>query len=205
MGTKERRATEIKQMQDLILRTAMQLFLEKGFGNVSLRRIAEKIQYSPATIYRYYRDKDEILFALHSLGFEKLFKRQQSIRSVRDPWERLREHGRHYVGFAIENPEFYDLMFIMRGPAKTIEMKDKWEAGLRSYELLRNDIQECIEKEYLQKTDVDVATFAFWSLAHGVVSLLIRNRCIMFPGEQMPHIIEGALDFIMGSIVRSTS
>ncbi|MBI5233035.1 MAG: helix-turn-helix transcriptional regulator [Deltaproteobacteria bacterium] len=62
MGISERREKEKKEMRGLILETAMELFLDEGFENVSLRRRADKIEYSPATIYLYYKDKDEILF-----------------------------------------------------------------------------------------------------------------------------------------------
>ncbi len=201
MGIKERRETEKKVMQGLILKTAMKLFVDKGFDNISIRRIAGKIEYSPATIYLYYKDKNEILYALHDMGFEKLYERQQAMLSIKDPWKRLREHGKVYILFAIENPEFYDLMFIMRAPVAKIKEKKKWERGLRSYDFLKENVKQCIEDGYLPKTDLDVVTFAFWSLTHGIVSLMIRERCIMFPEEHLPVIAEGALDFILNGIM----
>jgi len=200
MGTRERRETDKKKMQGLILRTALKLFIEKGFENVSIRRIAGKIQYSPATIYLYYKGKDEILCALHDFGFEKLYAKQQTILSIKDPYERLRKQGRVYVEFALENPELYDLMFIMRGPAKKIREQEEWETGLRSYGFLRDNVQACIDAGYLKQVHADEATFAFWSLTHGVVSLIIRDRCIMFPEEHRDDIVKGALAFIMDSI-----
>ena len=79
MGIFERKERDKQGMRKLILDSAMSLFLEEGFGNVSIRRIAESIEYSPATIYLYFRDKDEILFALHNEGFEELFRRQKKL------------------------------------------------------------------------------------------------------------------------------
>ncbi|HYQ86264.1 MAG TPA: helix-turn-helix domain-containing protein, partial [Bacteroidota bacterium] len=71
MTVAARKMREKEEMKTLVLETAMKLFLDEGFGNVSIRRIAENIDYSPATIYLYFKDKDEILFALHSAGFEE--------------------------------------------------------------------------------------------------------------------------------------
>jgi AcrR family transcriptional regulator len=61
MGIKERKELEKQKMRKLILDNAMKLFLEKGFENITIRHIAEKIEYSPATIYLYFKDKDEIM------------------------------------------------------------------------------------------------------------------------------------------------
>ena len=199
MGIADRRESDKQKMRDRILETAMKLFLKEGFERVTLRSIAQAIEYSPATIYLYFKDKNEILFALQTIGFEKLIKEQAAVLSVKDPWKRLRKHGKVYTAFALKNPEYYDLMFIMRGPAKKMKEKN-WEAGRRSYGLLRENVKECMDTGYLRKANLDVATFAFWSLTHGVASLIIRERGIMYPPERLHDILEGALDFVMESM-----
>ena len=78
MGIKERKEQEKSEMRELILKTAMNLFLDKGFENITIRHIAEKIEYSPATIYLYFKNKDEILYTLRREGFEKLYERQKN-------------------------------------------------------------------------------------------------------------------------------
>lgn len=202
MGISDRKEREKKKMRGLILKTAMKLFLEEGFENVTLRRIAENIEYSPAAIYLYFKDKDEILYAIHEIGFERLYKQQQTTLSIKNPWKRLKKHGSLYIKFALENLEYYDLMFIMRGPAKKIKEKEEWEIGLRSFEFLKKNINECMKAGYLSKANLDVAAFAFWSLTHGIASLVIRERCIMFPEKQLNFIIHGAIDFVLESMVR---
>lgn len=200
MGTSERRQKEKKEMRGLILETAMKLFLKEGFEKVTIRRIAEKIDYSPATIYLYFKNKNEIVFALHDEGFEKFYIHQQTVLSIKDPWERLKQHAKVYVSFALEHPEYYELMFIMRGPAKEIKKKENWEIGMRSFEFLKQNTSECMKAGYLIETDLDVAAFAFWSFTHGIASLIIRDRCIMCPDELLNSFVEGALDFIMKSL-----
>jgi len=204
MGIAERRAGDKQKMRGRILETAMKLFLKEGYDRVTIRAIAQAIEYSPATIYLYFKDRNEILYALQTIGFEKLYEKQQEILSVKDPWKRLRRHGRIYIEFALNNAEYYDLMFIMRGPVKKMKEKMKWEAGMRSYGMLRENVKACMDAGYLAKANPEVATFAFWSLTHGVASLVIRERTIMFPEEHLNAIIEGAFDFIMENMSRKT-
>ncbi len=206
MGIKERKELEKQEMRKLILDTAMKLFLEKGFENITIRQIAEKIEYSPATIYLYFKDKDEIMYTLHREGFEELYRWQQKILPVKDPKKRLRRHAEMYVSFALENPEYYDLMFIKRAPFKKIkEMKLKegmnWEIGMRSYDLLKKNIEDCMEAGMFRNTDIDVAAFSMWSYVHGIVSLIIRERCSIFPDEKVRMLVTGSLDFMEEKIL----
>ena len=200
MGTNERRSKEKKEMRGLILETAMRLFLKEGFEKVTIRRIAEEIEYSPGTIYLYFKNKNEIVFALHDEGFEKFYKQQLTTLLIKDPWERLKQHAKVYISFALENPEYYELMFIMRGPAKEIKKKENWEVGLRSFEFLKENIRQCMDAGYLLKGNMDMAAFAFWSFTHGISSLIIRDRCIMIPDEFLDTFIEGVLYFVMESM-----
>ncbi len=198
MGIKERKELEKQEMQKLILDTAMKLFFEKGFENVTIRHIAEKIEYSPATIYLYFKDKDDIIYTLHREGFEQLYRLQQTTLSIKDPLKRLRKQGEVYVSFALENPEYYDLMFIMRGPVRKIKEMKEWDIGFRSFEFLRQNIKECMEAGLFREKNIDVATFSLWSYAHGIVSLIIRERCTMFPEDKIRNIVDEALDFMLG-------
>jgi AcrR family transcriptional regulator len=200
MGINERREKEKRVMRQTILETAMKLFLEEGFEKVTIRGIAEQIEYSPATIYLYFKNKNEIVFALRDEGFEKFYKFQQTSLTVKDPLDRLRKHARAYVSFALENPEYYELMFMMRGPSKAGKTKAEEAIGMRSFDFLKKNIGDCMKAGYLKKADLDVAAFAFWSFTHGISSLIMRERTGMFPERRLDDVIEGALDFIMRTI-----
>jgi len=203
MGIIERKEKEKKEMRTFILRTAMGLFLEEGFDKVTIRRIAGKIEYSPATIYLYFKDKGEILLALHNEGFDKFYKKQRTTLSEKDPWKRLRKHAGAYLSFALANPEYYQLMFIMRVTPEEMEKKENYAICLRSFEFLKDNIQECIEAGYLPRADVDTASFAFWSLIHGMASLIIRKRVVMVPDDYIRPVVEQAIDFMMDSMNRT--
>jgi len=200
MGTKERKARERKERRRHILETAMDLFLKEGFEKITMRRIAEKIEYSPATIYLYFKNKDDILYALHSEGFEELYKRQVDVLTIKDPLKRLRKHGEIYLTFALDKPQYYDLMFIMSSPGKKIREEKAWETGLRSYQFLRKNVEDCIKAGVFPAADVDAATFSLWAHIHGIASLIIRDRCLMFPKEHLDFIVRGAMDFMLGNL-----
>jgi len=205
MGISERKARDKQAMKKRILATAMKLFLDEGFGNVSIRRIAAKIEYSPATIYLYFKDKDEILFALHTAGFEELYKRQQEVVKLRSPSKRLRKHGEVYINFALENPEYYNLMFIMRSPVRKVLGQGELNVGLRSYELFKSDVQSAIDSGILKNANADIAAFGLWSQVHGIVSLILRNRCTMMDKDCLPEIAMEAFSFILSSMNVSAS
>ena len=193
MGIAERRKREKENMRRLILDTAIKLFIEEGYENVSIRRIAEKIEYSPATIYLYYKDKDEILYRLHENGFIELTKRQRTALSIKDPLQRLNKLGDIYITFALENPEYYNLMFIMKSPMKKSETE--WPCGYESYNILHETVKDCVEAGKFEAPNLDAATIALWSFVHGFASLIIRDRLRMVPKEQLEFMIKEVMEF----------
>jgi len=205
MGIPERKERDKQGMRKLILDTAMELFLEEGFGTVSLRRIAEKIEYSPATIYLYFKDKDEILYALHTEGFEELYRRQQEVTEIRDPWKRFVKHGEVYIRFGLENPEYYNLMFIMRAPARKFSDGDEWSVGRRSYDFFREEVGRAISAGILPAGDADVATFGLWSAAHGIVALILRQRCVMLDPATLEATAQAAFAYLLQHMHQTTA
>jgi AcrR family transcriptional regulator len=202
MGITERKEREKQEMRDSILKATIDLFLEEGYHNVSIRRIAEHIEYSPATIYLYFKDKDEILYALHNMAFEELFKKQQTVATIQDPLERLKKQGRLYIQFAQQNPKYYDLMFIKRGPVRNLKGPEEWDMGKRAYDFLRTNVQECIDAGYFSGFDTDVVTFGMWACVHGIASLFIRERC-MCPEGQLDQLIDNTMK-LYGFMMEST-
>ena len=180
-------------MRRLILDAALQLFVEKGYEGVSIRAVASRIEYSPGTFYLYFRDKDEVLFHLHEEGFDELMRRQTAVlEGLRDPVERLRAIGRDYVQFALENPELYELMFIMKGPMRKIaeDANEEWGCGMGAYGQLRDTVQSCMDAGRIAADNVEIATLAMWSKVHGICALIIRDRLPMVPKEMLHDVAQ---------------
>lgn len=198
MGITERKEREKQEMREMILNEATQMFIEEGYDKTSIRKIADKIEYSPATIYLYFKDKDEIFHAIHDKGFDKFFKVMESTRYIENPFERLRKLSDLYIDFAYENPEYYDLMFIMRAPMEALTHNEEdWNCGFRAYEALKEIIRECIEQGYMKKMDVEVAALSIWSFKHGMTSLSIRNRFKMYNEKETKRLMKEACDVML--------
>src|SRR5579863_67603 len=106
MGIVERKEKQKQEIHKMILEASMKLFVEQGFVNVSIRKIADLIEYSPTTVYLYFKDKDEILFELHKIGFQKFDGMNDNIRAIEHPLQRLYKMGENYFEFGLENPEY---------------------------------------------------------------------------------------------------
>ena len=177
MGVQERRAREKKELRQEILDAARELFVREGFENVSMRKIAEKIEYSPTTIYLYFRDKADLLDCLCEETFTRLVKKQTSLdQTVADPLDRLRKGLRFYVEFGLKHPNDYKVTFMMTRPAMDqISGARSHELGKRAFAHLRNTLAECAEKGLLDVPDVEATAQAIWAAFHGLTSLLIAR------------------------------
>jgi AcrR family transcriptional regulator len=203
MSIDDRKEREKLEMRQLIVKTAMQLFIENGIDNVSIRAIAEKIEYSPGSIYSYFKDKGEIIHAIHTEGFEKLYALQKSLDGVQNPVERLAQMGELYMKFALENKDYYDLMFIAKGVAEKICEKQEWDVGQRSYDYLRDTVKDCIDQGYINDPNVDAVTFGIWGFVHGMAALIIRGRCAMMPEEVITQTVKGSLHFMYTHLINN--
>jgi AcrR family transcriptional regulator len=187
MGIPERKEKQKLEIRKLILDASMKLFVEEGFSNVTIRRIADLIEYSPTTVYLYFKDKDEIFFSLHEIGFQKMQELNSNLATINNPLLRLHKMGENYLSFGMENPEYYNLMFIEREPMKKLlEMNCEWTNGDAAIGLLKANVSECMEKGYIAKGDAQLVSLSIWSFVHGLVSLAIRERMEKFvPQKEM--------------------
>jgi AcrR family transcriptional regulator len=203
MGIQERKEKQKLEIRKLILDASIKLFIEEGFGNVTIRKIADLIEYSPTTVYLYFKDKDEILAALHDVGFQKMQEFNHDLASINNPLLRLHKMGENYLQFGTENPEFYDLMFIMDEPMKAFEEPGcEWKPGDSAISVLKATVTECIEKNYIAKADAHLVSLSVWSFVHGLVSLAIRERMEKFVPEKemMLPMMRQSLNWFINSI-----
>ncbi len=184
MGITQRKEREKEEMRRLILDAALQLFRKKGLDAVSIRNIAEMIEYSPATIYLYYKDKSEILSALQYEAAAVKRDHVLSAANIENPWERLVEFGRRYIDFGMKHPDLYDLLFITRAPMEFIENQECWTLGMAVHGFFHETVQACVDQRYFKSTDTETIAYTLWCHAHGLVSLFIRERMRMYPEEK---------------------
>lgn len=198
MGISDRKEREKEEMRRRILESAKKLFLDLGYEKTSIRGIAEDIEYSPATIYLYFKDKNELLFALHQEAFVEFAKTFEAVAPIADPFERLIMLGREYLAFAFANPELYELMFLLTAPMETLEIReDVWEDGKGVYMALEALIAQCQAAGHFKGADVSELSMMIWATVHGLVTIYLRKRCTMFDEIERDTRIQGGLDSLI--------
>jgi AcrR family transcriptional regulator len=172
MGVAERKERHKEELKKDILNAAKELFMANGYEATSIRNIAEKIEYSPATVYLYYKDKDEIMHAVHQEGFKILVEYFMPLYSITHPFERLKALGHAYIKFSLDHPEMYKLIFVMKDPMDHVDnCKDDWDEGQSAYEVLLNTVEQCQESGYFKELEAHGMSLMIWSTMHGLCML----------------------------------
>jgi AcrR family transcriptional regulator len=197
-----RKQREKLEMRRAVLEAAKEIFLEKGFYSASIRNIAEKIEYSPGTIYLYFKDKNDIFHALHEEGFTKLLGMMQPLQHVANPMERLIAMGKVYIEFAYTNKDLYDLMFIMEAPIHAEIDRDKWEMGDKTLNFLKLVLVDCQKMGHFQDKNIDYLSFMIWSSLHGMCALYCRKRCLAYEHQQEITLLNNGMDYFIEMILK---
>ncbi len=179
MGIKERKTKHKEDLRKRILEAAKKLFVTAGYEATSIRKIAQEIEFSPTTIYLYYKDKSDIIYALHQEGFLMLRQDFQPLMQVDSPFERLKAIGKCYIRFALTQPDFYEVMFMMKGPMEYLKIHcvdGEWAEGERVFDFLLQTVRDCQEVGYFQQLDVVQVAVQAWSSVHGLCSLFVSGH-----------------------------
>jgi len=173
-ASQARREQNKADLREQILAAAGEVFLERGYEQFSMRQVAERIGYSATTIYNYFENKDDLLFAVVDQGFERFSADlQAAAESETDPRDKLDAIGEAYVRFGLENPMYYELMFMRKTEFLLARRKGESQPRIAAFLALQQAIQEAVEAGVLPPGDVlDYSAF-FWANVHGIVSMTI--------------------------------
>src|SRR5205823_10712947 len=135
-----------------------------------MRRIAERIEYSPTAIYFHFRDKEALLKELCQTDFLSLAHQFTAIAQIEDPIEQLRRIGRAYVDFGVHNPNHYRLMFMTPHPPvePDDELLRKGNPEEDAYAFLRQIIEKGMAAGRLCGSDAELLSQTMWAGMHGV-------------------------------------
>jgi AcrR family transcriptional regulator len=199
MGLKERREREKESMRQEILDAARDLFVSQGYENVTMRKVAEKIEYSPTTIYLYFQDKSDLMHSVCEETFERLSRKLERIlQSPGDPVERLKRGLRAYVEFGLQNPQHYRATFMTPHAVDPDRVLVPGSAGMKAFSILQQGVADCIQAGKFRNTDVESASQALWAAAHGITSLLIAHAA--FPWVSRDKLISLITDSMMAGL-----
>jgi len=205
MGTAERRAREKENLRRAILDAARELFATQEYKNVSMRKIAEKIEYSPTAIYLHFKDKEEILGHLIEEGFVKLCEMVHAAGGGEggDPVERLRRGGHAYLRFAFENPHYYRLMFQLEDAELAFRIKHASDAAQRAFGFIRGCVGAAqATGQFRRDVEEVVVSHAVWAGIHGAAALVLSGHV---PGMLPPEMREAFLDQTVEMALRGST
>ena len=174
MGSTERRERERSDVRRRILDAARELFVAEGYEAVTMRKVADRIEYTPPAIYFHFKDKQELIEAICDEDFAALAEALMLLEDVKDPWDRLAKTGKAYVDFAVKNPNQYRIMFMTKLPAPTPD-EEKTKPASAAYQLVLHLAGEAIAAGRMKRAyhDPDLVAQLLWAAMHGVASLAI--------------------------------
>ncbi len=175
------------ELRETILNAAREMVLEKGYGELSIRKLAEKIGYASGTIYLYFANRDELVREICVRGFSELGAvMEKAVERESEPKKRLIALLKSYAEFAVENPETYRLSF-MENPVFTEQLfrneplETENGAGIRALNSIIDAISALKQNdEILITEDENLLAEVFWTAIHGVVSLKLIYPAIPF-------------------------
>ena len=150
MGIKERQERDREAVSRSILDAARELFVSEGYRNVSIRKIAEKIEYSPAAIYGYFPSKDDIFYALAEEGFRLLHASDDATEldaalAPLEPLDRVKAIFWRFYEFSRQHPQYFELMFVDRSVPRISQAYERFTFAREMKAHLVNHIQACID------------------------------------------------------------
>ena len=203
MGIRERHERDREAIYRAILDAARDLFLSEGYQNVSIRKIAERIEYSPAAIYGYFPSKDDIFFALAEEGFRLLDNpanaEADAALAALPPLERLRAIFWRFYEFSKQHPQYFALMFVDRSVPRVSREYERFAFAREIKGHLIAHIQQCIQEKLLPETIAPHAVLRMVTMGIvGVVVMRLSDR--LGPTENADLLAEDVLDVILAGL-----
>ncbi len=175
MGSKERISRVKEQTRENILHAALDIAKVEGWQALSMRKIADKIEYTPPIIYEYYESKEAILNELTRKGFIALTEKMKSASEAHDdPKDKIQALWKAYWDFAFTEKECYQLMF---GVGVSCCLMDEYlPDGDNPYDVAAAPIASILGLSNLEDHEVCTKYYTYWSIIHGLISINLTDR-----------------------------
>ncbi len=171
VGPKQRRERERQATKQAILQAALEIASEEGWQAVTIRHVAERIEYSPSAIYKYFEEKEAILHTLLLQGFQQMLAAlERSAEQERNPSERLLQLAIAYWNFAWHHPTVYQLMFDLKGKVREVE------EAKAAFLIVRKVIEEWSQANGVTLASLDASVDILWAMMHGLIALTMAQH-----------------------------
>jgi len=202
MGIKERHTRERENVRSAILTAARSLFLTEGYANVSMRKIAEQIEYSPGAIYSYFPGKEDIFFALAEEGLQILLAHctaAPDLHGLPTPLDRVREAIWRFYTFSKAQPEYFSLIFVDEAVPRISRDWERFSFVRQLRQGIEAQIQTCIDDGVFPGAVSASSVFRVLSTAvYGASVFRLSNR--LAPGEDADALAHDVLEAALGGL-----
>lgn len=190
MGIKERRQREIDLLRKNILSAARKIAQDKGWPKVSIRKIADIIEYTPPVIYEHYKNKEAILAALEAKGFEELSNRLNQIKDTQQvPQKALVAMSDAYWKFALEESDLYQVMFNLEGIRST-------PPDTSALRISAQAVVDTLKPLHTFPAERESLFFQWWALVHGFVSLAMSGQLPAMKDQLHTYLLEASARYV---------
>lgn len=199
-----REPREPRDLRTAVLDAARQRLVREGYRDLSMRDVAAAVGCSVSSIYLYFAGKDELVHTLMDEGFERWHQRMRAAAGgeaadvATAPAARLEAVCRAYVAFGLENPEFYEIMYMFHTDRMARYPKALFRRARRSIDLMAELVAAYAPGAAGSADDARVAATAVWATLHGVVSTIVSDR--LDRRIDRARYIEGAIRFALHGV-----
>lgn len=167
-----------RDLYRLILDTARHFLVSEGYKNLSMRKIAGAIGYSATSIYLHFTGKDALVHTLIDEGMGRKYEAFAAVVAAcpDDPVARFAGLCRAYIDFGLNNPEYYEIMYLLHPEKMARFPADKYRKARRNLEVIAETLKEGAAKGLMSVTDPLLDASVTWAALHGAVSLLFSQR-----------------------------
>ncbi len=185
-------------LRNEILEVSRELLIEHGFAKLSMRNIAKRANVTATSIYLHFDNKDDLLLTLIEESIEHLKEKLvQEIDPSKDLIRQLEDLARCYVDFALEHPQEYEIIYMVRAEEMPRYPKEKFQQIRSAYELLAEIIENGKNEDLIDDESPVISAYTLWAQLHGVVSVILSKRLdtripqTEFIDQAIEHIIQG--------------
>ena len=198
MGIRERHERDRNAVRRGILDAARGLFVSEGYENVSMRKIAERIEYSPAAIYGYFPSKDEIFIALAEEGIRLFGACGGAPPEGLPAIERLRHIVLRLYRFSIEHPQYFALMFVDRTVPRICREYERFTLARELRQELIVELERAANDGVLPRTISGRAVFRI--LTMGVLGVAVMRLSGRLTAGDADALVEDVLNVALAGL-----
>lgn len=201
---KDRQLRKQDEIRKAILEAARNIISQEGLQGLSIRKITNDIGYSPAIIYHYFKDKNEIVETFVNEGFGRIMAAVSSVkRNEREPEKEIKEIFTSYIKMSLEFSEEYKAVMLSDDPTilqRTGLLGEGISKDSPTMQRLCETIERGMTKGRFAPTDLELTAQIIWTATFGLIIKLIVEKNVS--QEQLERLIEHHFELMFKGLLK---